>query len=350
MASAPDEVRVVQGRVTSFEVGVTAEGGIDCRVTPSDPAKAVFDGIHSLVGTEPSGASPAAPFEFWAGGLVLLPPLGCNVTWAGAPDPMRLAVTLAASSSTPPGRYLLRLGAEVSNPGSAFFASLADDAPEDLTVVVDPPPPAPPLPALPPPELPPPLEDRSINLLPVRGVVRVRYPGSRVAVRLTQAIQVPPATGIDADDGYVTLLSDRTGNGDAQSTTLWNGSFRVDYTRLLHPEDGRRGGRASQPFTELTLLGRPLPAAAGPARAAAKKGGGLWARGRGRFRTRGRFGAGTVRGTWWRTRLTRAGDLFTVRRGVVSVSDPTLGRAVRVGRGQSYLVQPPDPRRGASRG
>ena len=344
VAGAPDQVQVTQGGLTPFEVQVTAEGVIDCRVSPSDPAGAAFDTVYSLVGGEVSNASPGSPLAFWAGNLVLLQPLGCNVTWESAPNPLRFAATVAAAANTPPGSYKVRLSSQITNPDSAFFGSLEDAEPEELTVVVEPPPTG-----QPPAPLPAPLENRSINLLPVRGVVRVRYPGSKVSVQLTDPIQVPPDTGVNAEEGFVTLLSDSSGNGDPQSTTLWNDGFRVDYTRVLHPEERGEKGRAKRPITELTLRGGPGSCGGGPARAA-RKGKGLWAKGKGRFRTRGRFGAGTVRGTQWFTRETCDGTLFKVRSGVVTVSDFTIDRSFAVRSGGSYLVQPPDPRRGTSRG
>ena len=342
VASAPDQIRVPQGGLTSFEVAVTAEGPIGCGVSPSSPATASFDTVHSLVGAQPpAAAQPGDALPFYANSqLVLLPPLGCGVTWNGDPEPYRLFVSLAVASSTQTGAYTLDLAARVSNPSGALFAPLEDSQPETVTVVVDP--------AIVS-KLPNALENRSINLLPVRGLVRVRYPGSKSSVQLTDPIQVPPGTGVNAADGYVTLLSDATGKGVEQATTLWNDTFRVRYTRVLRPEDRGNRGRAKLPITELSVRSRPSGCVGGPARAAAARGKGLWARGKGRFRTRGRYGAGTVRGTQWFTRETCDGTLFDVRSGVVTVADFTVRRSFSVGGGGSYLAQPPDPRRGATR-
>jgi hypothetical protein len=346
VAAAPDEVRVPRGGLTSIEVQVSAAGVIGCGTNPSSPATARYDTLQSLVDARPAaGALPGDELPFYANNqLVLLPPLGCGVTWNGAPEPYRFRLLVAVASNVPEGAYTFELSADIFNPGGVGFAPLEDLVAEPVRVVV-----GPRLEGAA--DLPPPLEDRSINLLPVEGIVRVRYPGTGVTVDLSDPVQVPPGTGVNAEDGFVKLLSDATGRGDSQEATLWNDAFRVDYTRVLRPEAPGERRRAKAPITELVLRDGPPACGARSARAgAARKGKGLWARGRGRFRTRGRYGAGTVRGTRWFTRETCDGTLFRVKDGVVSVSDLTVRRSFAVGPGESYLVQPPDPRRGASRG
>jgi len=66
----------------------------------------------------------------------------------------------------------------------------------------------------------------------------------------------------------------------------------------------------------------------------------LFGNGKGRFRTKGRYSAGTVRGTYWVTVDRCDGTLTHVYRGVVSVHDLVLHRYVRVAAGQSYLASP----------
>ncbi len=65
----------------------------------------------------------------------------------------------------------------------------------------------------------------------------------------------------------------------------------------------------------------------------------LWARGKGRFRTRGRHGAATVRGTVWLTQDRCDGTLVRVRRGVVDVRDFGRRKTVAVRAGHSYLAR-----------
>jgi hypothetical protein len=67
----------------------------------------------------------------------------------------------------------------------------------------------------------------------------------------------------------------------------------------------------------------------------------LRANAHGRFRTRGRFSATTVRGTEWDTIERCDGTLTRVHRGVVVVHDLRLGKDVTVRAGASYLARAP---------
>jgi hypothetical protein len=133
-----------------------------------------------------------------------------------------------------------------------------------------------------------------------------------------------------------------------QQMTLWDGSFGVDYTRIVDPQGGAKRRRAKFPITQLSVRGGAGDCGRGARASARRRGGRLWGRGKGRFRTKGRYGAGTVRGTHWLTENTCQGTLYRVVRGVVNVLDDTLGRTFAVGPGSSYLVQPPG--RGGSQG
>ena len=62
---------------------------------------------------------------------------------------------------------------------------------------------------------------------------------------------------------------------------------------------------------------------------------------RGRFRTRGRYSAGTLRGTIWDTIDRCDGTLTVVRRGVVVVRDFRKRRNITVRAGKSYLARAP---------
>jgi hypothetical protein len=64
----------------------------------------------------------------------------------------------------------------------------------------------------------------------------------------------------------------------------------------------------------------------------------LWGNGKGRFRTRGRHAAATVRGTEWLTADRCDGTLTTVKKGVVAVTDFTRKKTVTVKAGKSYLA------------
>ena len=65
----------------------------------------------------------------------------------------------------------------------------------------------------------------------------------------------------------------------------------------------------------------------------------LLATAHGRFRTRGRFSAGTVRGTVWGTRDRCDGTLTVVRRGTVLVRDFRRRKTIAVHAGHTYLAR-----------
>jgi hypothetical protein len=67
----------------------------------------------------------------------------------------------------------------------------------------------------------------------------------------------------------------------------------------------------------------------------------LWGKGTGAFRTRGRYAAGTVRGTFWMTEDSCEGTLIRVNAGVVQVSDLPKKKIVNVPAGKSYFAAAP---------
>lgn len=106
-------------------------------------------------------------------------------------------------------------------------------------------------------------------------------------------------------------------------------------------------------MTELALRGRGLATCPRrvPRRARASKRKdeikprrSLWTRGKGRFRTRGRYGSATVRGTWWLTQDRCDGTLVRVREGVVAVRDIPARRTVTVRAREAYLAKAPRAR------
>jgi hypothetical protein len=66
----------------------------------------------------------------------------------------------------------------------------------------------------------------------------------------------------------------------------------------------------------------------------------LWGHGKGRFRTKGRYSAGTVRGTFWVTIDRCDGTVTRVREGVVDVYDFVLEKHEQLRAGHSYLASP----------
>ena len=66
---------------------------------------------------------------------------------------------------------------------------------------------------------------------------------------------------------------------------------------------------------------------------------GLWAAGKGRFRTRGRFGTASVRGTRWATVDRCSTTTVKVFDGVVDVTDLITGRTTAVEAGEKHVVR-----------
>ena len=127
------------------------------------------------------------------------------------------------------------------------------------------------------------------------GNVRVKPRGKRSFSRLDKAVAVPVGSTIDATDGHVKLTSTANRSGSKlQSAEFYDGEFSVSQKR------------ASRPLTDLTLTGGDFSSCVNEkrrtgvfaSRATRRR---LWGKGRGRFRTRGRNGTATVRGTTWLT-------------------------------------------------
>lgn len=186
--------------------------------------------------------------------------------------------------------------------------------------------------ALPPPA--PPSAGRTINVHPTRGTVKVRLPGSERFIPLTDAAQVRVGSLLDARDGTVRLESARNLKGATQAGVFHGSVFQV------------RQRRSAAPVTALVLRGGSLGSCRREARGAIagisrrRRTRRLWGRDRGgRFRTRGRHGSATVRGTQWLTEDRCDGTRYAVRRGSIAVRDPRLARPVIVRAGEDYLVR-----------
>ncbi len=107
----------------------------------------------------------------------------------------------------------------------------------------------------------------------------------------------------------------------------------------------RRGKDKKKPIVELRLVAGnfgvcPKRKKSSATRVAATTVRQLWGNGTGRFRTRGRYAAATVRGTNWLTADRCDGTRIRVVRGVIEVSDLPQRRQVTVRAGRSYLAKP----------
>jgi hypothetical protein len=140
---------------------------------------------------------------------------------------------------------------------------------------------------------------------------------------------IPLGSEIDATKGRVRLTSASGPGGKVQTADFYQGAFIVTQTK------------GAKPITQLKLSGKLACAKRGKAKSSAKgkKVRRLWGDGKGRFRTRGRRAAATVRGTKWLTEDRCDRTRISVRRGSVVVRDLVKKKNKVVKRGQSYTAR-----------
>ena len=175
-----------------------------------------------------------------------------------------------------------------------------------------------------------------------KGKVKVKPPNEKAFVKLESVKAIPVGTTIDARKGEVTITAAVDADGEIQAATFGRGKFVVrqqenglttlkltggDFSKCSTPKKLKNAERSTQKF---------IKDSARRARRVIRR---LWGRGKGKFRTRGRYAAATVRGTVWRTVDRCDGTLIRVKKGVVVVRDVNRKRAVKVKGGQQYLVK-----------
>jgi DNA-binding beta-propeller fold protein YncE len=189
--------------------------------------------------------------------------------------------------------------------------------------------PALPLPPIVPAQPPRPELGETVIVEPAGGVVRVRLPGEENFVGLQTLRVIPVGSLIDARRGKALLSSVRDRGGSVQQGRFSRGLFQV------------RQRRSERYLTELVLRGKIGPCPRGNrASAAARASRRLWGDGRGRFRTRGRYSSGAVRGTRWLVADSCKGTLTVVRRGRVAVRDFARDLTTVLEKGERYLARP----------
>jgi hypothetical protein len=200
------------------------------------------------------------------------------------------------------------------------------------------PPPCPPPPPPPPPErTPDPEPEPEVGVRArasaVSGTVTVATAGKKR--KLGSRELIPVGSEVDATDGHVRLEfetapgEDRSKYGRLMDGEFFDGAFTISQNR-------------GNSLVDLELRDDDTPArSSAKARVSATKKLKVWGKARGRFRTVGRNGAATVRGTEWLTEERDDGTLFAVREGVVEVNEFRSGRKVVLHAGESYLAKPP---------
>lgn len=205
----------------------------------------------------------------------------------------------------------------------------------------------------------PPTIGQTADVFPVSGVIYVKPPrgktlnGTRAVaatgitkgqgfVPLTEARQIPAGSQVDSRRGTLNITLATGKRHNTQNATLSGAIF--DFSQL---KKGVAKGLTTFDLRENSFSGAPSYSScsvhkglAGIARLSKKVLQTLRARDHGgKFRTRGRYSAATVRGTWWNVTDRCDGTLTYVQRGSVSVYDYRHRKTVILHAGHSYLAK-----------
>ena len=144
---------------------------------------------------------------------------------------------------------------------------------------------------------------------------------------------VPYGAKIDVTKGRLSLVTD-------VGKILVYGNGPPALFVLVHGTDkGKRVVELRLTGGNFALCGKRSVSSSSGAAAPKKIVRSLWGKGKGAFRTRARYAAATVRGTFWLTTDRCDGSQVTVRQGRVEVSDLVLHKKVLVRAGKSYLAR-----------
>jgi hypothetical protein len=203
----------------------------------------------------------------------------------------------------------------------------------------------------PPPELVP-VAGRTAVVKQLRGVVRVRVPGSSRFKVLSSASLIPIGSDLDTRSGTVGVTTaDTIGR---QTGAFHSGMFKLEQQTASTSSAGAArivtvlrlmggsfsGCEADEDNTQAVIASIPIRIAPTRHRVVRR----LWgSESGGSWSTVGGQAAATVRGTVWMTEDNCLGTYVRVRRGVVLVHDFRTGKTVRVTAGHSYLAVAPDP-------
>ena len=202
-------------------------------------------------------------------------------------------------------------------------------------------------------DLPAPVLGRSVNAEPVSGRVLVGVPagagtaargGARASqkgirfVPLEEAKQIPVGSFFNTRRGRVRLQSATTRRARRQAGVFTGGLFQTLQSRR------RSGGGVFElrlkgsSFKNCTVKASRKASASRRSKRRIRR---LSGNAKGRFRTRGRYSAATVRGTSWGVTDRCDGTLTRVFSGQVTVRDLRRKRNIRLRKGKRYLARAP---------
>jgi hypothetical protein len=192
---------------------------------------------------------------------------------------------------------------------------------------------------LPPPEAP--VAGEQFNAEPLAGEVLVRRPEDGVLIPLEAGASLPVGTRIDARDGAVAL---QTAPAEGFDRPTQDAAFEGAMFKVTQPARGKRivgidlahGDFESCKESTRGSRARARAAAAGKRDKQVRR---VFGKGKGKFRTKGRFAAATVRGTAWTVADTCDSTITRVHEGVVDVENLVTGRKVVVEAGERYVAK-----------
>ena len=184
-------------------------------------------------------------------------------------------------------------------------------------------------------DIPPPPEAGEVNVIPAGGggqCVAVKAGGGCQPLDFGQQIPIEDVLYVNPRGSRVIVQS------IAGNTAFYGGRFDI----------AEIGSDTDKPIVVLRLVGGNFKAKCGTGNrttaslsAQAKKTPvrRLWGKGKGRFRTRGRYSSGTVRGTNWITTDYCDGTDTRVVAGTVRVYDLVTGKFILLEAGESYFAK-----------
>lgn len=204
-----------------------------------------------------------------------------------------------------------------------------------------------------PPGPPTPVLAKQVNVEPVKGKVTTKCKGDKRFIRLKYAEQIPVGCLVDTTKGTVELTSSSGAAGGTQSAKFWSGIFKVTQTKSKKPDTelklaGSIGcSKPKKRRSASALLSPALFAATSSASntsgatASRRKGGRkLWGSGKGKYKTKGKYGSASVRGTTWLVQDSCDNStLFRVSDGVVKVRDFVKKKDVTLKKGGRYVAR-----------
>ena len=174
---------------------------------------------------------------------------------------------------------------------------------------------------------------KTFFLTALSGTVRYHTPDGSYKQLPNGTIELPFGSVVDATDGHALITVESDSSGGVQQVEIWAGKAGV--FQVGNPA-----------VTELRLAGGDFSVCAGSSRTKRVRTSGakvirqLWASAKGRFRTKGRYGAATVRGTKWSTEDLCLATRFTVVEGIVSVFDFRRKTTTALRAGQTQTITP----------